>query len=95
MGRANHAAAHHRRGGDRLQRRTHHRRRLQHRLLAQEPQLDDTKTVREIVEEGAQEVVDALEEFDDINMRFGEQMTDDEMTASWSTRARCRTGWTP
>jgi len=50
-------------------------------LLEQEPQLDESKTVREIVEEGAQEVVDALKEFDEINMRFGEDMTDDEMTA--------------
>ncbi|MCB8947889.1 MAG: energy-dependent translational throttle protein EttA [Ardenticatenaceae bacterium] len=47
--------------------------------LEQEPQLDDSKTVRDIVEEGAQEVVDALREFDEINMKFGEPMTDDEM----------------
>ncbi|MCA9918681.1 MAG: energy-dependent translational throttle protein EttA, partial [Anaerolineales bacterium] len=47
--------------------------------LEQEPQLDDSKTVRDIVEEGAQEVVDALREFDEINMKFGEPLTDDEM----------------
>ncbi|MAT97184.1 MAG: energy-dependent translational throttle protein EttA [Anaerolineaceae bacterium] len=47
--------------------------------LEQEPQLDDSKTVRDIVEEGAQEVVDALREFDEINMKFGESMSDDEM----------------
>ncbi len=47
--------------------------------LEQEPQLDDSKTVRDIVEEGAQEVVDALREFDEINMKFGEPMSDDEM----------------
>ncbi|MEZ4594110.1 MAG: energy-dependent translational throttle protein EttA [Chloroflexota bacterium] len=47
--------------------------------LEQEPQLDDSKTVRDIVEEGAQEVVDALREFDEINLKFGEPMTDDEM----------------
>ncbi len=48
--------------------------------LEQEPQLDDSKTVRDIVEEGAQEVVDLLKEFDEINARFGEPMSDDEMS---------------
>jgi sulfate-transporting ATPase len=43
--------------------------------------LDDSKTVREIVEEGAQETVDALREFDEINMRFGEELSPDEMDA--------------
>ncbi len=43
--------------------------------------LDERKTVREIVEEGVQEVVDALREFDEINMKFGEDMTGDEMDA--------------
>ena len=43
--------------------------------LEQESQLDPEKTVREIVEEGAQEVVDLFV----INGRFGEEMTDDEM----------------
>ncbi len=43
--------------------------------LEQEPQLDDSKTVRAVVEEGVQEVVDALREFDEINMRFGEELT--------------------
>ncbi len=47
--------------------------------LEQEPQLDESKTVRDIVEEGAQEVVDALRQFDEINMKFGEPMSDDEM----------------
>ena len=50
-------------------------------FLEQEPQLDDSKTVRDIVEEGAQEVVDALREFDEINMKFAEPMSDDEMNA--------------
>lgn len=40
--------------------------------LEQEPHLDNSKTVREVVEEGVQEVVDALREFDEINMKFGE-----------------------
>ena len=48
-------------------------------LLEQEPVLDDTKTVREIVEEGAQEAVDALHEFNRINEKFAEPMSDDEM----------------
>ena len=49
--------------------------------LEQEPQLDPSKTVREIVEEGAQEVVDLLKEYDEINGKFGEEMSDDEMDA--------------
>ena len=56
--------------------------------LEQEPVLDESKTVREIVEEGAQEVVDVLKEFDEINMKFGEEMTDDEMTALMDRQAK-------
>jgi energy-dependent translational throttle protein EttA len=48
-------------------------------FLEQEPRLDESKTVREIVEQGAQGVVDLLKEFDEINAKFGEPMTDDEM----------------
>lgn len=48
-------------------------------FLEQEPQLDETKTVREIVEEGVQGVVDLLKEFNEINERFAEPMSDDEM----------------
>lgn len=48
-------------------------------FLEQEPQLDETKTVRQIVEEGAQEVVDALQEFDEINNKFADPMSDEEM----------------
>lgn len=48
-------------------------------LLEQEPQLDDTKTVREIVEQGVQETVDALNEYNRINEKFAEPMSDDEM----------------
>ena len=48
-------------------------------FLEQEPVLDETKTVREIVEEGVQSVVDLLNEFNQINERFGEPMADDEM----------------
>ncbi len=45
-------------------------------LLEQEPQLDPAKTVREIVEEGVQEIVDLLKEFDEINNAFGEPDAD-------------------
>src|SRR5919202_4411492 len=50
-------------------------------FLEQEPQLDETKTVREIVEQGVQETVNLLKEFDEINAKFAEPMSDDEMTA--------------
>jgi energy-dependent translational throttle protein EttA len=49
--------------------------------LEQEPKLDESKTVRETVEEAVQETVNLLKEFDEINMKFGEEMTDDEMSA--------------
>ncbi len=49
-------------------------------LLEQEPELDANKTVREVVEEGVQEVVDLLKEFEEINLKFAEPMSDDEMT---------------
>ena len=39
--------------------------------LPQDPQLDPTKTVKEVVQEGVQHVVDTLKEFDDINLKFG------------------------
>jgi ATP-binding cassette ChvD family protein len=38
--------------------------------LSQEPDLDESKTVREIVEEGTQEIVDVLKEYEEINMKF-------------------------
>jgi ATP-binding cassette ChvD family protein len=47
--------------------------------LEQEPLVDDTKTVREIVQEGVQETVDLLAEFNRINESFAEPMSDDEM----------------
>jgi energy-dependent translational throttle protein EttA len=49
-------------------------------LLEQEPQLDESKTVKEIVQEGVQETVDLLKEYDEINNRFGESMSDEEMS---------------
>jgi len=48
-------------------------------FLEQEPRLDESKTVREIVEQGVQATVDLLKEYEEINMRFGEEMSDDEM----------------
>jgi len=48
-------------------------------FVEQEPQLDSSKTVREIVEEGVQKIVDLLDEFNRISERFSEPMTDDEM----------------
>ncbi|MFR9602972.1 MAG: energy-dependent translational throttle protein EttA [Rikenellaceae bacterium] len=49
--------------------------------LEQEPQLDETKTVREIVEEGCASTMSLLKEYEDINMKLCEPMSDDEMTA--------------
>jgi len=48
-------------------------------FLEQEPRLDESKTVRQVVEEGVQEIVDLVEEFNQINAKFGEPMSDDEM----------------
>ncbi|MGO9378216.1 MAG: energy-dependent translational throttle protein EttA [Dissulfurispiraceae bacterium] len=48
-------------------------------FLEQEPKLDETKTVREIVEQGVQEIVDALHEYNKINDKFAEPMSEDEM----------------
>ena len=47
--------------------------------LEQEPQLDENKTVKEVVEEGVQEVVDVLKEYEEINAKFMEPMDDDQM----------------
>ena len=47
--------------------------------LPQEPELDDSKTVREVVEEGVSEVRNLLNSFDEISMKFAEPMDDDAM----------------
>ena len=47
--------------------------------LEQEPQMDPDKTVFEVVKEGVQEVADLLREYEEINMKFAEPMSDDEM----------------
>lgn len=49
-------------------------------MLEQEPILDPTKTVKEIVEEGVFETVALLKEYEEVNNRFAEPMSDDEMT---------------
>ncbi len=47
--------------------------------LEQEPQMDPSKTVLEVVQEGVQEVMDALNEYNEISMKFMEPMDDDQM----------------
>ncbi len=49
--------------------------------LEQEPLLDPEKTVQQVVEEGVQETVDLLDEFNTINEKFAEPMSDAEMDA--------------
>ncbi|MGH8007176.1 MAG: energy-dependent translational throttle protein EttA [Candidatus Binatia bacterium] len=49
--------------------------------LEQEPLLDDSRTVRAVVEEGVQETVNLLKEYEEINAKFGEAMSDDDMSA--------------
>ena len=47
--------------------------------LEQEPQMDPSKTVLEVVQEGVQEVMDALNEYNEISLKFMEPMDDDQM----------------
>ena len=49
--------------------------------LEQEPQLDNSKTVKEVVSEGVQEVMDVLAEYEAVNAKFMEPLSDDEMNA--------------
>jgi len=55
--------------------------------LEQEPVLDDAKTVRAIVEEGVQESVEALREFEDINAQFATDLSEDAMEALLARQA--------
>ena len=48
-------------------------------MLEQEPHLDENKTVKEIVEEGVQDIVNILKEYEEVNNRFMEPMSDNEM----------------
>ena len=47
--------------------------------LEQEPNLDETKTVRQIVEEGVQHIVDVINAYEDVNNKLCEPLDDDEM----------------
>ena len=49
--------------------------------LEQEPQMDPDKTVLEVVQEGVQEVMDVLNEYNEISLKFMEPMDDDQMNA--------------
>ena len=64
-------------------------------FLEQEPQLDDDQTVREIVEEGVQETVDLLQEYNRISEQFAEPMSDEEMNSSAIGRRKSRKNWMP
>lgn len=50
-------------------------------ILMQEPELDDAKTVKQVVEEGVAETVALLKAYEEVNNRFAEPMSDDEMNA--------------
>ncbi|MCR9160994.1 MAG: energy-dependent translational throttle protein EttA [Nannocystaceae bacterium] len=49
--------------------------------LPQEPQLDESKTVKENIEEAVRDMKDTLEKFNEVSMKMGEVMSDDEMNA--------------
>lgn len=57
-------------------------------FLPQDPHLDDEKTVREIVEEGVQDIVAALKEYEEVNLKFGlpEYYEDEEKMNQLFTR---------
>jgi ATPase subunit of ABC transporter with duplicated ATPase domains len=55
--------------------------------LPQEPELDESKTVREVVEEGVAETRALLNRFDEVSMKFAEPMSDDEMNALLAEQA--------
>jgi ATP-binding cassette ChvD family protein len=50
-------------------------------FLPQEPELDNEKTVREVVAEGVEEISKLLKQFDEVSMKFAEPMDDEQMTA--------------
>ena len=56
--------------------------------LEQEPKLDETKTVRQEVEQGMQETADVLNEYNAINDKLAEPMSDDEMTKLLDKQAK-------
>ena len=55
--------------------------------LEQDPKLDAEKTVRQVVEEGLQSQVDVVKEYEEVNNKFGEEMTDTEMDKLISRQA--------
>ncbi|MBM3533790.1 MAG: energy-dependent translational throttle protein EttA [Alphaproteobacteria bacterium] len=55
--------------------------------LAQEPQLDETKTVMENVVEGLGEVKNLVDRFNEVSGKFGEEMTEDQMNALLAEQA--------
>ncbi|HKQ48368.1 MAG TPA: energy-dependent translational throttle protein EttA [Phycisphaerae bacterium] len=57
-------------------------------FLEQEPKLDDSLTVRQIVEQGLQGTLDLLKEYEQINERLGEDISDDEMNKLLSKQER-------
>ena len=56
--------------------------------LEQEPLVDETRTVREVVEEGVKEIIDLVNEFNDINAKFAEPMEPEEMDALIERQAK-------
>lgn len=67
--------------------------------LPQDPPLDPTKTVKEIVQEGVQHVVDTLREYEDINQKFGVCPNTTKIPTRWTNclhdRLNCRMSLTP
>lgn len=57
-------------------------------FLEQEPQLDESKSVIEIVREGAQEHVNILKEFEEVNNKFSEPLSDEEMEKLLNRQAK-------
>ncbi len=57
-------------------------------MLEQEPQLDNDKTVIEVVREGAQEFVNILNEYEEVNNKFAEEMTEEQMNKLIDRQAR-------
>ncbi|MBL4772557.1 MAG: energy-dependent translational throttle protein EttA [Alcanivoracaceae bacterium] len=55
--------------------------------LSQEPELEEENTVRENVEAGMHEVKSLLDQFDEISMKFGEDMSDDQMNSLLAKQA--------
>jgi ATP-binding cassette ChvD family protein len=55
--------------------------------LEQDPRLEDDLTVREVVAQGCQHIVDLLKDFDDVNNKFGDEMSDAEMDKLYAKQA--------